>query len=971
MKRAHAISLFFLLLTAGLIAACSTQKNTAGTRFYHSTTARFNTLYNGRVAFNQGIEAQEKGHVDNYTELLPMYIVASKKTADIGKGNFETAIEKCEKAIKRHSIKKKPKKPSGKMSDKEKAFFARREFNPYLRHAWMMFADAQFRKGEFIEAASSYHYIVQLYASQPAVASVARARLARCYVLLDWPYDAEDVFSKISRDSITRQGQRELDASRAAYLIATEQYEAAIEPLRNSIRDAKGSLQKARLYYLLGQLCQLTGKKEEAYRALRKCIRQNPPYELAFNARIMQTEVMAEGQGKTIIRRLRRMAKNPNNASYLDRIYYAIGNIYLAERDTMQTIYAWKKGIEESTQNGFAKAVVLEHLGELYWQRENYIDATDCYNQLASLMDKENDRYELTQQRSKMLTEIEPHLSAVKLQDSLQALAKLPEKEYLAAIDRVIDELKKKEKEAEKRADAQGLTANRNAQAANTQASAKKASTAAGAQRGQRQTTFYFYNAQTVQQGKQTFQRQWGNRPNEDNWRRSSKVRQDSGEGFEEYDYAAEDSLAELGGVDEEVLDEEAQRLKDSLENDPHHREFYLKQIPFTEEQLAESDGLILDGLYHGGVLLMEKIGNYPLAEKTLNRLISQFPDFEQMDDVYYHLFLLAMRRDDDETTARYLQVLQDSFPDSRLTRTVSNPHFIDYAIRGRHIEDSLYADAYNAYREERYQRVDSLFRQSTADFPEGTHRGKLLFVHAMSQLYSGQRDSFLVEMKEVAQKFSKDEIATLASAIVKGLEEGRLLASERWDASSIWSRRGVELTTDSTSADTLVADPLVPYVFVLAYPSGELDEDQLLFEMARYNFTTFMARNFDIEIVAGGAISQLRVSGFANYDEVHTYAQQLYADSHMRTRLEGIRAILISEKNLKLLGTRYSYDDYAEFYEAELSPLEVPEDVILDEPEVEPVDPDDVPGPGEEPAAEGEEEAPATTTDDSEDWLW
>jgi len=635
----------------------------------------------------------------------------------------------------------------------------------------------------------------------------------------------------------------------------------------------------------------------------------------------------------------------------------------------MQTIYAWKKGIEESTQNGFAKAVVLEHLGELYWERENYIDATECYNQLASLMDKENDRYEQTQLRSKMLTEIEPHLSAVKLQDSLQALAKLPEKEYLAAIDRVIDELKKKEKEAEKRADAQGLTATRNAQAA-AQSTANRASTAAGAQRGQKQTTFYFYNPQTVQQGKQTFQKQWGNRPNEDNWRRSSKARQDSGEGFEEFDYAAEDSLAEL----EEELDEEEQRLKDSLENDPHHREFYLKQIPFTEEQRAESDALILDGLYHGGVLLMEKIGNYALAEKTLNRLIAQFPDFEQMDDVYYHLFLLAMRRNDDEATARHLQVLQDSFPDSRLTRTVSNPHFIDYAIRGRHIEDSLYADAYNAYREERYQRVDSLFRQSTADFPEGTHRGKLLFVHAMSQLYSGQRDSFLVEMKEVAQKFSKDEIATLASAIVKGLEEGRLLASERWDASSIWSRRGVELTADSTSADTLVADPLVPYVFVLAYPSGELDEDQLLFEMARYNFTSFMARNFDIEIVAGGAISQLRVSGFQNYDEVHTYAQQLYADSHMRTRLEGIRAILISEENLKLLGTRYSYDDYAEFYDAELSPLEVPEDVNLDEPEVETIDPDDVPGPGEAPTEEGEEGeegTPATTTDDDEDWLW
>ena len=973
MFRARTYIICVALLLTGLLFSCSTQKNTSGSRFYHRTTAHFNTLYNGRVAFDEGIEAQLKGHVDNYTELLPMFVVADKKTAGMGKSNFETAIEKSQKAIKRHSIKRKPKKPSGHMSDKQKAYFARKEFNTYLRHAWMMFADAQFQKGEFIEAASSYNYIIRLYSDQPDIVSVARAKLARCYVLMEWPYDAEDVFNKIRRDSISPRGERELAASRAAYLIATNQYSEAIAPLTATVKATKNKLQKARLYYLLGQLNQQAGNSREAYKALRKCTHLNPPYELSFNARILQTEVMAKGQGKAMIRKLRRMTKDPNNENYLDRIYYAIGNIYLADRDTMNTIYAWKKGIEESRQSGYAKAVVLQHLGELYWQRENYIDATDCYNQLAGMMDKERDDYEEVQRRSKMLTEIEPHLSAVKLQDSLQALAKLPEKEYLAAIDRVIEELKKKEKEQEKREEAMGnSTANRNNQAMANNAAANNA--AGAVRRGSQSATFYFYNPQTVAQGKQEFQRRWGNRPNEDNWRISQKREQGSEGDFGET--APGDSLGGDFGEGFSELSEEEQRLKDSLENDPHQREYYLKQIPFTEEQVAASNELIRDGLYNGGVLLMEKIGNYPLSRKTLTRLMTAFPDFDKMDDVYYHMFLLSMREGNDESMQNYLALLQNDFPESKLTRTISNPRFIELATNGRHLEDSLYAQTYDAYKEGTYWQVEQNVEQSNRDFEEGAHRAKFLFLHAMTQLYTGHRDSFLTAMKVVAEKYSKDEIAQLASAYVKGVQEGRLLASDKWDSSSIWKMRsegGAGTDSTATAADSLVADPQVPYVFVLAYPTGEVDEDQLLFEMARYNFTSFMARNFDIEIVKAGVISQLRVTGFQSYDECHAYAQQLYSNAQLRERLEGIRAILISEHNLKLLGTRYSYDDYAEFFEAELSPLEVPEELILDEPTDNfPTDIDDIPI-SEEKQAEDEEGAEDEEEEvgDDEDWMY
>ena len=86
------------MLMAGLLLSCSTHKNTATSRRWHAFTARFNTIYNGQRAFEDGLEAQVKGHRDNYNELLPMFISADKKTAAIGKGSYETAITKAEKA---------------------------------------------------------------------------------------------------------------------------------------------------------------------------------------------------------------------------------------------------------------------------------------------------------------------------------------------------------------------------------------------------------------------------------------------------------------------------------------------------------------------------------------------------------------------------------------------------------------------------------------------------------------------------------------------------------------------------------------------------------------------------------------------------------------------------------------------------------------------------------------------------------
>ena len=696
-----------MLMLLCVISACSIKKNTPTTRFYHAMTAHFNTLYNGEVAYLDGEEAQMKSHQDDYNRMLPMYISTNKTTAGVGKSNYETTITKCEKAIKLHSMKKRPTvKPSQKKDEKMKAFLARKEFNPYMYHAWLMMAEAQFQKGEFIEAASTYNYIIRLYQAQPDIASIAKAKLARCYVALDWAYDAEDVINKMKRDSIGREGQQELTNTMAAYQILIGQYEEAIPYLKNSIKNVKRKQKRTRLNYLLGQLYQQTGQNEEAYKAYAKVMRANPPYEMAFSARIAQTEVMPRDKFNQMVSLLKRMAKSDKNKDYLDKVYYALGNIYMGVNDTTHCIYAWEKGVKDATKNGPDKAMLLLKLSNLYWEMEKYIDAARTYKACVGILDKEHEEYKETERRSKILTELEPHLSAVKLQDSLQALAKMPEAEYLAAIDRVIEQLKKEEKEAEKKAAQNGTNANGQKPAANGQQPQNNKSIAANTGTGgnQQQGPWYFYNPTTMKRGIEEFQRRWGQRKNEDLWRISNKASYAAATGNNDMEFSqveGGDDESLYGSLESDSTLSADRAKKDSLENDPHHREYYLKQIPFTEEQMEASNQILSDGLYNAGILEQEKLENWLLAEETMQRVLSDFPERDGIDNIYYHLFLLYGRLGNSEKADYYRALLMEQFAETKLAVLLANPNYEMIARDGKHVEDSVYAASYAAYQED------------------------------------------------------------------------------------------------------------------------------------------------------------------------------------------------------------------------------------------------------------------------------
>ena len=104
---------------------------------------------------------------------------------------------------------------------------------------------------------------------------------------------------------------------------------------------------------------------------------------------------------------------------------------------------------------------------------------------------------------------------------------------------------------------------------------------------------------------------------------------------------------------------------------------------------------------------------------------------------------------------------------------------------------------------------------------------------------------------------------------------------------------------------------------------------------MARYNFSNYLVRNFDIvtDQDANG-LSRMLISGFLSYDEARQYARQLYSNKSMQQHMEHCRTLIVSEQNLRLLGTTYSYKDYEVFFDKQLAPVKVSTQPLLNEPE-------------------------------------
>lgn len=912
----HILLLIAVITSIAALPSCSPKKNTAASRKYQAFITRYNIYYNGDTHFKETLKEMEGKYEDDYSQLLYMHPTEARinTKAPQPNGNFDRSIEKAQKAIQLRSITKRPKKKSGKQDAKYKEWLKREEYNPFLHNAWMMMGRSQFYNGDFLGAASTFFYTSKHFWWLPETVLEAKLWRARSYCALEWLFETENIIIKIKEDELTNNTLKELyNNVYAGYYIKLNEYEKAIPYLQKAIDYADGS-QTIRLRFLLGQLYSRIGKKQEAYEAFKKAGgASNAPYRTQFNARIKQSEVYSGANIEPEVKALKRMTRYDRNKEYLDQIYYAIGNLYLSRQDTLNAIENYEMANEKSTRNGIDKAINQVTLGDLYYIRHNYDKAQPCYSEAVPQLPETYPNYAQIKRRSDVLDELAVYSQNVTLQDSLLRLSKLSPKELDKVIEKIIDDLKKKEKEEAENAQREEYLAQQKAQGSNLQntgTSAPKTFTL------NTDDSWYFYNTATKNAGKTEFQKTWGSRKLEDDWRRRNKA------SFNASDFESGDGNTDGEGVDSTDIDEggEKELSKEEQEKlkraeDPHYPEYYLKQIPKTDEERNTAHEIIQEGLYNMGIILKDKMEDFNASRSEFNRLLSQYPDNIYRLDVYYNMYIMAVRENSIAESNKYRDLILEHFPESGYGIAMRDPNYFDNLKMMNVQQETLYESTYEAYLNNRNAEVHDAYKYMTEKFPLSRIMPKFMFLHALSFITEKDSEQFNATLKELLEKYPDTDITPLASSYLKQMAQGRKLESSSSNLRGMFweTKLGNDsvANANASKAAEFTINEQEPHYLVLLFPTDVISANQLLFEVARHNFTAFTIKSFDLELMNFDKLGLVIIKGCRNLEELKQYRKIMDESADFKLPPQ-VRPVEISESNFKILiNEGRSFEEY------------------------------------------------------------
>ena len=896
MKR-HIIYILLLCAYATMHTACSTQKNTWASRSFHQTKTKYNIYYNGNISFAEGEDAIREANEDDYSTILNLYPVSNHEAAKAATSQMDRTIEKCRKCIKLHSIKARPKVNQEKRrKDPEyKAWLEQEEFNNQMGKAWLLLGKAEFHKGDFLGSISTFNYIARHYAYDKDIVAQCELWSARAYAELGWLYEAEDVLRKVQVDHLSKNSAPLYSAVSADILLKTKQYDAAIPFVKIAVKNEDRRGNRPRFYYVQGQLYQMQGDKSAARNAYKRVLDLQPDNEMEFNARLQQSQLEDDIQKSINI--LQKMAQLDKHKDRLDQIYGTIGDIYLEHEDTTKALEYYEKGIESSTENGINKAVVLVNAGDIYYKQRDYVKASPCYKEATQILSVENEQYARIQRRSETLDELVVEHNIVVLQDSLQRLAALSEEEQMKVVEKIIADLIQAEKdEAERLAQAERAAENDNGpRSVNTQ------NMLGGGGSG----AWYFYNPQLMRSGKQTFRTQWGNRILEDNWRRLSKASTSSS--F----MATEEEIPEDFIANEETIS----KAEQTAEIDDHKPAFYLQQIPKTAEDIERSNQQIADALYNMVYIYRDRVGDQALSDATFQEYCRRFPTNERLVELYYMQYLTALKNQNNADAEQYRKAIIQQFPESKEATIVSQPDYFERLKKMSAEQDSLYENTYYNYQDNNFAAVKANKQYAEEHYPLTPLMPRFLFLNAIAVAKTEGQEAFTQELQDMVTRYPDNELTAMAKDMIALMGQGA--ESQASIGTSLQDRRTVETTENIEEGDSVLAfstETNMASIVLMIVPNNEKILNTLLYQVALYNFSQFMIKDFDLKQIPlfSQGQSALQVSGFDTLEEAKWYQKMLQNNNELMNWLNSNQGqiIPITEENATKLGA-LSIEEY------------------------------------------------------------
>ncbi len=729
------------------------KKFTLPRKLYQSMVTHYNFYYNATTKINAIVEKAKLSHRDDYTQLLPFYNYSTFTTAG-DSAELDSVMYKATAGIVLHDLRNNYIDNMylligqsyfywRKFDSAYRIFqFINYNFFPKDKDEYFIVVGSNDRSssGELNIGTKEKNGVVRKAFTQPPSRNDALIWLAKTYAEDSLYAEVYSLINLLRKDPIfPKRLHTSLDEVQSYVFYQQEQWDSTAFYLQRALPKAIDKTELARWEYLLAQLYAKINQPALASTYFNKAKAHTTDPVLYIHARIYEAQLVKKEGGNSIeetLADLLKLSKKERFDGFEDVLYYAAAGMALQQKDTAQAKRLLQKSVTYITENQGTKNKAFLLLSEIAYTQRDYVLASNSLDSLNYLDPAIANQSAQLQLRQQLLKELVKQMTIVKQQDSLQVVAKMPEKEMDAYLKSLVRKLRKQ----------RGLKEEANYNPAIAignpdQSSPIFSNTGSG-------NSWYFYSASQKSKGYNEFKAKWGNRPNIDNWRRQSAVDLAIGQNQTKNNAAGTGDATDPNNIAEEDLS------VDGLK----------KNLPLTEEQLIASNKKILNALFEQGQIYKNQLEDYAQAAVVFEEIWKRFSNYDKEEETLFELYYCFLKAGNKEKSAYFLNLLNQKYPNGDLVKKISNSK--NQSSGTKDAKTNAYENIYNLMIEGNFD--EALLQKKTADSIYGRSywTPQLLYVESLYHIKQRNDSVAIVTLTNIETSFPGTPMAEKAGVM-------------------------------------------------------------------------------------------------------------------------------------------------------------------------------------------------------------
>ena len=686
-------------------------------QFYEDSTARFNSYF---IA-NENIKKVQNIIYDaykwNYDEIIPIISPLDSNNISQYSDLTNNAIEKASLLIQRH--------PESSL----------------VMDSYILIGLSRLYNFEFKNAEITFKY-VNTKSKNIKTSTLALIYLMRSYFENNKIQESLEVYNYLRKVEMNKKNKISFHLNAAFIFQNIKNYDEVIKNLNLIEEEVTNKNQQSKILFLIGQIYQEKGFKNEAYKYYRKCLKNNPSFELEFYTKLnlaKVTELTNSNDIKKIYKYFNKLLRDKKNENYLDKIFFEIGEFEYNQNKIDLAIINYNKSLKSNESSSDQKYLNYKKLAEIYYNdfREYEISKL-YYDSTLNNTNRENKEYKNLNERREILLGLVENLKLIEENDSLIQLSLLDRKEINKIVDNYISRLKKEEKKREKLDE--NFSFNDNQQEIIDENLSKN--------------TWYFYNDVVMTRGRDEFKRIWGNRKLTDNWRISRKIK-----------------LIEMEETN--IKNDESPISVSSKENNSNeiNRENLFKKIPFEETEKNNLKKQIEIAYFKVGKIYIQQLNEFQLGKNYFDKLLIEFNKSEYIPEVLYLLYLTT-KEDENNIADIYKEKLLNDFPNNLFTKLIINPNYEQDQFAENTFLIGEYNSLFKKYENKDYDFVITKSNSIISNYSKNGLHEKFILLKALANGELHGNFIFQLNIKKILNNVTNNDIIQFSKELLKSSEE-------------------------------------------------------------------------------------------------------------------------------------------------------------------------------------------------------